>query len=94
MSAALQVAKPTKFMTFNLGHLIQIIVFVIGAAAVYGSMTKANEQRDTSIGALEAKMIILDAMDGTLQAATMETAKDIAVIKNDMSWIRQNMEKK
>lgn len=80
---------PTRrsFFNFNLGHLISLVVFLVTAAVVWGNVSRTIEQQTSDLIMYRQQM---DKSDDTVR----KMAEDIAIIKNDLGWIKHKLDSK
>ncbi len=80
--------KKDKFWTFNLSHLLTLVVWAATVFVLYGKLARTIEQHEQQINVISQGQ--LEVMSKRLP----EINEKLATCVNDVAWIRRYIETK
>lgn len=83
MSAAIPL-KRSAFLSFNIGHVITIVVCVTGFVYGYGDLNRRVTNLETGASDIKAEWRMVAA-----QMAVMNVK--LSTIENDLAWVKKNI---
>lgn len=89
------IARRSSFLTFNVGHLITIVVCVTGFVYGYGDLNRRVSNLESAVIDIKnewknvSTQLSISDKTVTSQLALMNVK--LSTVENDLAWVKKNM---